>query len=535
MFSCPSCGSTHINKKGTYTHANGNSFQRFKCITCSKPFSFHVEEVDDIQEQLLEELEERSVFEELIQPYKSYVRSDEFIDAIKSKRRIVITSAHNGAETHKGFLDSLKTYISAKDAALVVIPVRYKTNADFDSSEYDKEIEDYLIENSFEYENYGVTILGGLKINATAENPLSSLEPMSKGKTLVIGHAQLQTKTLPKNIFFKYPPILSTTGSISKKRYSNTKVGNKASFNHSLSAIVIEFDTDAFYFRNLNYDEVTDGFFDLGTLYKPDSIVHSIRAEALVTGDEHAIFNDPSVREATYDSETSLVSLLKPKHIVRHDILDAYTISHHHAKNTFTKYAKYTSGFNRLQEELDYTVQYINDTTPADSKSVIVGSNHNEHLLKWLNEADPKVEPWNAKIYHYLMYHMLQETEMTETGASYPDPFELYCRGKVNDNVEWASRSTHFTLHGIDLTSHGDIGTNGSRGSRKQFSILPMKSIIGHSHSPGIEKSCYQVGTSSYLNMEYNRGPSSWHHAHCIVHSNGKRQLVFIVNGKFTI
>jgi hypothetical protein len=88
-----------------------------------------------------------------------------------------------------------------------------------------------------------------------------------------------------------------------------------------------------------------------------------------------------------------------------------------------------------------------------------------------------------------------------------------------------------FRLGGVELGMHGDRGPNGSRGSIRNLRRIGVKSIIGHSHSPGIDEGCYQVGTSTRLRLEYNHGASSWLNCHCILHADGKRQLVVIVDG----
>jgi hypothetical protein len=282
----------------------------------------------------------------------------------------------------------------------------------------------------------------------------------------------------------------------------------------------------------LNFDG--EGFCDLGKYYSRD-YVSDMETIGLVTGDEHVLFADKNVSNATYLNDDSLVKTLKPKIIVRHDVLDAYSISHHHRKNVFTQYAKWKSGLNDIKEELDLTINYINETTPSDAETWIVSSNHNEHLLKWLNECDPKYEPQNALIYHYLMYSVLSQTNMGESGAEYPDPFELYAKPLLSNNVRFIGRREGAKIGECEVGYHGDSGIGGSRGSRQQFSILPTKTIIGHSHSPGITRGSYQVGTSSKMKLEYNSGPSSWHQAHCLIYANGKRQLVFIVNGKYKV
>jgi hypothetical protein len=66
-----------------------------------------------------------------------------------------------------------------------------------------------------------------------------------------------------------------------------------------------------------------------------------------------------------------------------------------------------------------------------------------------------------------------------------------------------------------------------------QYNKMGVKTVSGHSHTPGIEGGAYACGTNSILEMEYVRGPSSWMHTDCIGYANGKRTLVNIINGRW--
>lgn len=524
---CTNCESTNLKNHGVRFHGTIR-LHKFSCIDCGNDMSLPASIVEDLDGDEKEGEDANK---------KRYIWPEEKLKEVLSKhKKFVITSAQNNTEINSKFLKSIQTYCRLNDAFLFVIPVKYKTvmsSKDQEDIYYPSSIENNLIENNFEFPGYDLKILSGIKIQATAINPLSGIDPLSKGNSIILGHSQLQMRTLPRQDQ-KYPAILTTTGSLSERLYSETKTGIKAEFNHSNSAIVIELDsdTDVFYLRNLNFDG--EGFHDLDHYYygqyrRKESIV------ALVTGDEHALFNDPSVADATYHSDVSMTAVLNPEYIIRHDVLDSWSVSHHHKKDVFTKFAKWASGTNKIQDELDMTIEFIDSTTPPGVKNIIVASNHNDHLLKWLNECNPDIEPWNAKIYHKLMYHMLEQTDMGESGAIFPDPFELYASERFQSDVRFVGRREPFKLFDIQLSYHGDVGNNGSRGSRQQFANLPEKSVIGHSHSPGITGGAYQTGTSSYMNLSYNSGPSSWHHAHVIIHKDGKRQIVFIVNGKWRL
>jgi hypothetical protein len=90
-----------------------------------------------------------------------------------------------------------------------------------------------------------------------------------------------------------------------------------------------------------------------------------------------------------------------------------------------------------------------------------------------------------------------------------------------------------FIIKDIYCGYHGDRGANGARGSLAGWAKIGTKVIVGHTHSPGIEKGAYMIGTSSKLSLEYTSGPSSWMNTHAIIHPDGKRQLITIINGEW--
>lgn len=511
MTKCVHCSSDDVKSKG-YRKNGKVGVLAYECNSCGGSYNLPYEKEVIVESDV-----------------EGFAKTTEQLDKIRESGRFVITSATAGCTVNQWFLDALRGYVSQNDATLLVLPVKSSKGRSFDAK-----LKPYLIYNNFEIAKQ-VNVLGALQLSSTLEHPLAGLDPISRGSHLIIGHPQVALKTMPVQNRV-YPPIITTTGSVTSNDYSVTKQGYKANFNHSFAATVVEIDRDGdIFIRHLNFDG--EGFYDLGDYYHHQHVDYhtssSGAVKALVTGDEHVMFTDQAVAMATYLDQDSIVRTLRPKHIIRHDVLDSYSISHHHKGNVFTQFAKWKAGTNNLKRELDECIEFLNATTPDSSETLIVSSNHNDHLLRWLKEADPKTEPWNAILYHKLMYTMLEQTNMVQNGADYPDPFELYASQKLKINIRFLGRNENFILHDIQMSAHGDVGTNGARGSRKQFSILPEKYIIGHSHSPGIEKGTYQVGTSSNLNLEYNVGASSWHHCHCLVYKNGKRQLIFIINGKW--
>jgi hypothetical protein len=449
-------------------------------------------------------------------------------------KRYVITSVQNNSDINEDFLSSLDTYCSYNEAQLMIVPFVYNgegTIVEYNVSPRHRE----CFVNSRVKLHDELFVMGHFNFSPTTVNPFAGMEPISKGNSLIIPSPQLRMKSLAMSSN-QHPAILITTGAISVPNYLPSKTGERASFNHSFSAVVVEIDSDNdYHIRVLNAD-ITGGFYDLDAYYTPyGEVSTNNNITCLVTGDEHAIFACPDVESATYTAADSIVNILNPKVVVRHDLLDCYSVSHHHRKDSILSVGKYLYGNNSIQSELDATIDYLERTT-GDFDNVIVSSNHNDHLTKWLKEVDIKSEPWNALLYHQLMYLTLASIEKTDVGISYANPFETYFRdSEVSNttNVKFLGRDESFTVHGIELNAHGDVGVNGSRSSLAQYSNLAQKYVIGHSHTPGIIWGAYQVGTSSRLKLEYNRGPSSWMNTHCIIHENGKRQLINIINGKW--
>jgi hypothetical protein len=236
------------------------------------------------------------------------------------------------------------------------------------------------------------------------------------------------------------------------------------------------------------------------------------------------------VKKATY-GKGGIVETLQPEYLIRHDLTDSYSVSHHHLKNAITRIVKAVNGFNDLRAELQHAVDHLNETTPSGTTNIIVSSNHNDHITQWLRAGERGVEPVNAELYHWFMHQILQDARMTKSGVQHPDPLELFCRGKLECDTKFLTSDESFRLAGVELGMHGHLGPNGSRGSLRSLSVIGSRFIIGHSHSPGIYEGGYQVGTSSVLRMEYNGGPSSWMQSHAALYENGKRQLIHVIDG----
>lgn len=513
MHSCPECRSTNLVKRGTRLNKSDNIvYQQYACRDCTTPNGTPTR----------------------FQVGLAVKEIDNKVDMGQSNiKKFVFTSAQNDTQINEDFFNGLINYCNLNNAELYVLKSTY--NAD-KSGYVDFGIAtDYVVDDNFDI-GENIRVYAALNILATAESPLAGLDGLSKGKSLIVGHSTLQMKTLP--VFGDdHPIMLTTTGSISYPNFSNSKSGFKASDSHSFSAVVIEYDddTDIFHVRVLKADE-DNGFYDLEYYYTPNNRTRNAQIKAIVLGDTHVTEMDDLVYEAVFGASDSLINTLKPQYIVHHDLLDFGVLqSHHNAKKFLTRYQLFAAGDDDIEAELDATRDFlVNNTPDFVTANIIVASNHNEHLEAWLNNAVTQYDYKNAKMYHYLMFRTLYSIEKGIEINPFKFYFEDTCENEtVLNKTRFLGREELYFVNDILVSSHGDLGNNGSKFSPTQGKNLPYKMVVGHSHSPSINKDCYTVGTLTGK-VDYAKGrPSSWMNTVCLIHRNGERQLVSIIKGKW--
>ena len=470
-------------------------------------------------------------------PRKRIERLHARLKAARGVQRYVITAAQNATPVHKRFFATLRTYCRRRGAQLIVIPYRYKNPTAFWSKVADSddwwapELAPYLLDRRIEL-NPHLTLLADIKTQPTASSPLAGFETLAGARSAIIGHPKIELTTVatPQQ---KLPKILTTTGAVTQPNYIPSKAGKKGEFHHTFGASVAEIDGDVFHLRQIN--ALPDGSFcDLAHEYCGKNSF-SARAEALDMGDTHFWFIDPGVSKATFDGRASIVGSLKPKALVWNDVLDFYPRNHHHRGRVFIDYVKHHAGKDNVEREIDETCAFIDRVTPPGARNVFVFSNHPDALRRWVEESDPREDPENCVFWARTFQAMCEGSRWTDTGARTIDPFAYWAMRKLKTarQAKFLARDESHTIKGIEVGYHGHRGPNGARGTRGAFGKVGVKTIIGHSHSPGIKDGVYQVGTSSRLNLEFVEGPSSWLHTHAVIYRNGKRSLINIVEGKW--
>jgi hypothetical protein len=226
-----------------------------------------------------------------------------------------------------------------------------------------------------------------------------------------------------------------------------------------------------------------------------------------------------------------IIKALKPKYIVLHDAFNGLSINHHEEHAQISKAKRVANNKHKLEDEVERLTQDIEDFIKLNTNVVIVKSNHDEFLCKhYLQYGKYIHDPQNHRYALPLAISMLDGIDPLQYAVE-----NKLSNAKYKNNITWLKRDDDFCIAGIQLGAHGDKGSNGSRGSLHSMESAYGNCVTGHSHTPGILRGAWAVGTSSLLKLNYNTGPSSWLQAHCLVYSNGSRQLINIINGKWRV
>jgi hypothetical protein len=450
--------------------------------------------------------------------------------------RFIITAAQNATPVHIDFFASLKRAAEYYQAELIVIPLRYK-NPTSHWSKLQKEHEWWAPEVRPYLHNVRkklakhLILAADVKTQPTASSPLTGFESLTGAESCIIGHPKMQFKTVPVPTG-RYPKILTTTGICTLPNYTDSKAGKIGAFHHFMGGLIVEVRNNKFHLRQLNMDDRDGSFIDLDIKYTPNSILHAQPALALVMGDTHVRVTDPLVDQATFGPK-GIVNTLDPKVLIFHDLIDGETVNPYEVGNPFISQAKRKAQRQDVQEEIQEVVEFVN-VRAQGRDAIIVESNHHDFLARWVIRADWKQDLKNAPFYLKTAQAMLESTRMEANGAAYIDPFiywvkELGCLS----NIRCLAADESYQVSGIECGMHGNRGPGGAKGSLKNLSRLGVKVITGHRHAPGIEEGHYQVGTSSFRRLAYQKGPDSSLNTHCVVYANGKRALLTIIDGEW--
>ncbi len=459
--------------------------------------------------------------------------------------KFVITSAQNNTYVHSDFLKSLEHYCEHNEAELLVSTFVYDRKgwkngekcADNDDINYwyDPKINKYRCDESVQLAE-GLVLCGELNIIPTAVNPSSGLQNYLGSQSGIIPHAKLQLESLPSP---KGEParLMYTTGALTQRNYIQKKAGQKASWHHCFSALVVEIDSDGDWFvRQLHAEQETGCFYDLTKFYTPDGVEVHDRIEAINYGDVHAAKLDEIVADVSWRGDKSILDTLKPKYQLVHDVLDQRARNHHNVKDPHFMFEMFNNKTESVEEEVLHTAEVLDSMCRDYSEVVVVESNHDLALRKWLKEQDYRKDPVNALF--FLELQLMEYKAIANQDKDYStfkDATFKVMPELETKNIRFLRTDESFKVKDIECGSHGHLGTNGSRASVNGFRAQGIKFNVGHSHSCAIKDGVYYAGVSGKLEMGYNVGSSSWSQSHVLTYTNGKRTVITLKDGKWRV
>lgn len=472
----------------------------------------------------------------------SQITVDFYRDLPKRFKSAIVVAAQNSTPIHPEFWQCLLAAAAHYRAEIFVIPLRYKnptsvwSNSQKNAELWCPEVKDYLWNRRLDL-NPNLKLLADVPTQPTDTTPLSGFDAMSGCFSGIYGHTKLQSQTVPVPSG-RMAKVLTTTGACTVENYTITKRGKIGEFHHSLSAMLVELEGPRFHMRQLHYSKthnsVTDGA--KGITFHPNASVTSApRPLALGCGDIHVDFIDPQVMRATH----RLLQQLNPVNVVLPDLLDSYAINHHTRHDPFVQAAKHDAGRNDIKAE---TLRAINWTRKlarefTETKWAVQASNHNDMLRRWVVDSmrNGFNDHTNSEFGLETALHMRRGARMTDKGAEYPDPLHYWFRQQrdLEKNIALLDLDEPFMVADIDMGQHGDLGSNGAKGSAKGFAHQGVKTVTFHTHMDRIYEGNYGAGTKTRLRLEYNHGASGWSNADVLVQWDAKRQIVRYIDGHY--
>ena len=465
--------------------------------------------------------------------------------------RYIVTSAQNNTKVHDQLWENLHAFAEHMDATVMVASFTYnkmtnpiggkhskrKTSKETDNEPewWDKRVLPYLYDRRVKLAP-GLEWCGELQILPTAVYPLSGLESYTGRNSTIVPHPKFAITSVasPKH---KGTKFMWTTGTITMSNYIQKKAGQKAEFHHGYGALIVEVDHKGnWYVRQLNASR--DGtFYDWDLRVKDGKVTSGHRPEAIVWGDIHERQLEEDMREIAWGNG-GILDQLQPKCQIFHDVLDFRAQNHHDRDDPWKVYEKHQKDKQDVETEIFEAAQFLTYANREWCQSVIVCSNHDMALERWLKYSDFRYDPENARF--FLAANLAAYDAVTEKDNNFYVIEWAFRRFAipVNKDVKFLRRDESYIVcpeahDGIELGMHGDVGANGARASGiRTFSKTGRKCIIGHGHGSEQHEGAMRVGVMGNLDQGYNEGMSNWSHTNAIVYPNGKRTLFTIWNGK---
>jgi hypothetical protein len=452
-------------------------------------------------------------------------------------KRYILTSVQDGTKIHP-FFDVLKVYADYLDAQIMVSGYTYNKSLFQEHSKhkvvFPYEVQPYLT-NDRVLLGDNVVFAGEMNILPTASDPLLGLKTYTENKWGIIPHAKIRLESVP---MMKGDPakIVMTTGTISKPNYVQKRAGLIAEFHHTYGAVLVEVCANGeFFCRHLMGEDDTGNFYDLTRYVTADGVIEGNRVAAITWGDIHldkldetasvaALGFSPSMKRNIVSN--SLLDILKPYHQFFHDTVDFRRRNHHSINDPHFRFEMWVNNTENVESEFTDAALFLRETKRDWCNSVVIESNHDTALSKWLKTGDYRQDPVNAI---FFLETQLGKYKALRDGVTDYNIFWESIKRYSPDNAAglvFVPEDQSYKVCGIENGMHGHLGANGARPSPRSFSRMGTKANTAHAHSASIFDGIWTCGVMGKLDMGYNKGLSSWSPTHTLTHLNAKRQML---------
>lgn len=445
-------------------------------------------------------------------------------------KRFVITTAVVEKAIHPGFYASLKNYCEKNEALLLILPCQDVANR---KTEHNWTLAPELRSEFIVFNDLALNsklFISAIKLSAKHINPLTGLSRIGqRNGSFIYASPKQSLEYVQVSNRKKIPRAIMTTGAVTKNdyktdKYMSARTSYIAENDHVIGAVIVEVENSKkFFFRQIQADEKTGAFADCGIKYLPDGTAIEYAPQAIVLGDYHSGETDPNVKRVTKE----LIMDTKPQDMILHDMYDGKSISHHDIGKPGKRAKKAMLNQLSLQNELRFMNKELEELSSwVDGSVVLVKSNHDEVLEKYLVEGRYVNDANN----HYY------SLELAKKALEGKDPLQYACETVEKlqnpDKFIWLQRDEEYKISNVECGAHGDGWGVTMLSLEKAFGNC----VVGHTHTAGIFRGVFRVGTSSKLLLDYNVGGlSTWTQTHCLVYPNGSRQLVNIINGEYRL
>lgn len=491
---------------------------------------------------------ERTEFARKTQSANGYAAPGRFLIVTKPKiERWLLTAAQDETEVHMPFWRNLNAYAEHIGAEVMVGGFTYNKSLFEDhaarSGAFAEVVRPFIVHDD---RMLGPLMFAGrMNILPTATRPLSGLDGYSRGAWAVFPHAKAQLVSVP-SLPGRHPAMIMTTGCCTVPNYIEKKAGLKAEFHHQIGAIIVELDDHGRLFCRQIGTSGDGNFQDLDAIVRDGQVTLGNRIEQATWGDIHIPKLDPVVARTIwgFDNDSgeivttdTLVHTLKPATQAFHDLFDHQARNHHRRADPHFAAIMVANGSDKVEAEMRLTARFLRAATFNWSKSVVVASNHNDALQRWLREADPRTDPVNARYWCELNAEIYRRIEAQDREFDiFAHALQRFDPAAFGD-VAFVPRNGSYLVcqqaGGIEIALHGDEGPNGARGSALNMNKMAVRINRGHEHSASIVDGVFTSGLCGLMDQGYNSGPSSWSHTQILTYANAKRTLVTIIDGKW--